>query len=202
MNIKISIFMFFTVLYFATFVHGGNMRYMATTGTDTGDCTDLGSPCATLAYSFSRMSGGDTLQIADGAYTGTSNIINNTQYPPLGSSGDWTEIYAENPGGVTINGEGSNRPVHYNGSSTNGYWDFNGIVFYNSPDSCITISQVSYLKFKNCGVVDAGGTVGDGINIGNCSYALIEDCYSWGDIRYNFSFYAVDHGIMRRNVVR
>ncbi|MFQ6088653.1 MAG: right-handed parallel beta-helix repeat-containing protein [Candidatus Methanofastidiosia archaeon] len=41
-------------------------RYVATTGTDSGDCTS--SPCRTITYAVSVASGGDTISVAVGIY--------------------------------------------------------------------------------------------------------------------------------------
>lgn len=45
-------------------------RYIAPTGTDSGNCTNPASPCATLQYAHNQATAGDTLQIAAGTYVG------------------------------------------------------------------------------------------------------------------------------------
>jgi hypothetical protein len=46
-------------------------RYVATTGTNSGDCTV--SACLTVNYAISQADSGDTIQIAAGTYTGAGN---------------------------------------------------------------------------------------------------------------------------------
>lgn len=50
-------------------------RYVATTGTDSGDCSSPASPCATIQYAHDQATTGDTIQIAAGTYVGQS-ILN------------------------------------------------------------------------------------------------------------------------------
>jgi hypothetical protein len=47
----------------------GSIRYVATTGADSGDCSDSGAPCLTIGYAIGQASAGDTIQIAAGART-------------------------------------------------------------------------------------------------------------------------------------
>lgn len=155
-----------------------------------------------LNAAFSGMSGGDELIIRDGTYSGDSNTINYSNYPPLGSSGAYTVIRAENPGNVVIDGQGSRRPIHYEpGGSTDAYWEIRGIVFKNSSNQVVYIVRTSHVKFFECGFFEAGST-SDAFSTHTCSYILLEDCYSWGNARYHFHFYNTDHSIFRRCVAR
>jgi PKD repeat protein len=45
-----------------------NGRYVATTGTDTGDCTSQAAPCATVQYASDQATSGDTVYVAAGTY--------------------------------------------------------------------------------------------------------------------------------------
>ncbi|MBU0493268.1 MAG: DUF11 domain-containing protein [Chloroflexi bacterium] len=50
--------------------HANNtVRYVATTGSDSGDCIAPGSPCRTLQYAADQASAGDTIKVAQGTYT-------------------------------------------------------------------------------------------------------------------------------------
>ncbi|HEY77095.1 MAG TPA: hypothetical protein G4O00_13135 [Thermoflexia bacterium] len=51
-------------------------RYVATTGTDGGnDCTNPGSPCATIQHAIDTALYGDRIYIAGGTYTGTAGTV-------------------------------------------------------------------------------------------------------------------------------
>ena len=66
-------------------VWGATNRYMAPSGcSDSGACTSSSSPCCTFSYVFTKMSGGDTLYLADGTYTSQNynNLINQFNLPP------------------------------------------------------------------------------------------------------------------------
>ncbi|GAB4263123.1 MAG: CSLREA domain-containing protein [Candidatus Promineifilaceae bacterium] len=49
-------------------------RYVATTGADSGDCTNAANPCATLTYAVQQTNVGDTVEVASGWYTETDTI--------------------------------------------------------------------------------------------------------------------------------
>lgn len=49
-------------------VRADTPRYVATTGTDTGDCSDGANPCLTISYAISQASPGDTINVVAGTY--------------------------------------------------------------------------------------------------------------------------------------
>jgi hypothetical protein len=50
-------------------------RYVnATTGIDTGDCSNIGSPCLTISYAVTQSVAGDTINVAAGTYNETVTI--------------------------------------------------------------------------------------------------------------------------------
>lgn len=51
-----------------------NVRYVAPTGIDTGDCTSPVSPCRTLQYAVDKAVSGDTILVATGVYTYQSAV--------------------------------------------------------------------------------------------------------------------------------
>lgn len=59
-------------------------RYVATTGVDTGNCTDSGSPCATINYAVTQVSDGDTITVASGNYASQSASVST-----CGGLGTW-----------------------------------------------------------------------------------------------------------------
>ena len=50
-------------------VDAGTTRYVATTGSDTGDCSSPLSPCRTIQYAVNHSFSGDRILVAQGTYT-------------------------------------------------------------------------------------------------------------------------------------
>lgn len=73
-------------------------RYVSPVGVDTGDCTNIASPCLTLAYGVAQAIAGDTVHVAAGTYTGAGNqhvVIDKAL--TLDGDGPATTILAYNP---------------------------------------------------------------------------------------------------------
>lgn len=51
----------------------GTNRYIATTGTDSGGCTDPSSPCRTVQYAVDQAASGDRIKVAAGVYSDINN---------------------------------------------------------------------------------------------------------------------------------
>jgi hypothetical protein len=60
----------------ATSAHAAD-RYVATTGSDVGDCQAVLSPCLTLQYAINQASAGDTINVAAGTYTVAGLVLVN-----------------------------------------------------------------------------------------------------------------------------
>lgn len=82
-------------------------RYLSATGTDAGDCSLPGSPCATITYAVSQANDGDSVLLAPGNYSfATLQTINkpvvvsaaNTNNKPVITSGtaDVISVAADN----------------------------------------------------------------------------------------------------------
>jgi hypothetical protein len=52
-----------------------SIRYVATTGADTGDCGNSASPCGTIKYALSQAVAGNTIEIASGTYTEAGILV-------------------------------------------------------------------------------------------------------------------------------
>lgn len=179
--------------------------YISPTGNDTTGDGTTGTPWLTLNKAFSQMSGGDTLIIKDGTYTGTNNQIITTQYPPYGSAGNYTIIKAENDGGVLFDGENVRPMLNYELASgtTNVYWQFEGIIYGRSNWNAAGAYHSGYITMLRCGAYDAAN--GNAVNFGfgtGCDYILLEGCYAWGGGRYKFLFGTATNSIMRNCVGR
>ncbi|RLE44957.1 hypothetical protein DRJ25_06215, partial [Candidatus Woesearchaeota archaeon] len=156
-----------------------------------------------LREAFSGMSGGDTLVIRDGVYTGSSNMIINNNYPPVGSPNNYTIIKAEHPGKVIFDGQNNYITFYVNGNGQAKYWQFDGLVWRNSStDGNVVLLQCSYVKFLRCGAYNCLGFAQNFANT-ESSYILYESCFAFGTGgRYKFSSYKSDHIIYRRCVGR
>jgi len=168
-------------------------HWMATNGSDSYDGTDPAHPLLTLQHACSVMTGGDTLIIKDGTYTGTSNTVTaSTFYPPFGSSGAWTVIKAEHDGGAVFQG----ASINFDTSSGDRafYWQFEGIIWKGSTptsnDGWFNVSFGNHVKALRCGVYDSGsGNIVCFCANRGTSYILFENCYAWGSGRYKFLAY-------------
>jgi len=164
-----------------------------------------------LRAAMSAMSAGDTLIIRDGTYTGTNNQITNTYKPPSGSSGAWTTIMAENPGSVVFDGENKNNMFLISNISGVNWIKFSGIIWGRSYNQAAVHFQGqetthnSHIYFSQCGFYDAGvgaSTSYNGLYMRRTDYALIEDCYTWGEFYYGLLMEQCSYSIFRRCVAR
>lgn len=111
-------------------------RYVATTGADSGNCTNSASPCLTITYAVTQVSDGDTITVADGDYTikttppqqiqpGTvSIVISNKDCPTLGCTIQATDGLGE----VTVDG-GTGSALSVVGSDG---WTIKRLHFYDT----------------------------------------------------------------------
>ena len=112
-------------------------HYIDPAGSDAGTCTSV-SPCLTISYAYTQMSGGDTLFINDGTYSGSNNLTTyNSELPPSGSSGSPTIVRATNipcQGGVACNQPlkaifDSDAGIVMQSNSSTAYVKYQGIFF-------------------------------------------------------------------------
>ncbi|MFC2029856.1 right-handed parallel beta-helix repeat-containing protein [Chloroflexota bacterium] len=57
----------------------GTTRYVATTGTDAGGCTDPNNPCASVQYAVDEADEGDVVKVAAGTYHGVNDYGGKSQ---------------------------------------------------------------------------------------------------------------------------
>lgn len=68
-------------------------RYVATTGVNAGDCSNIASPCATVAYAISQSAMGDTINAAAGTYVLSSTINVNVANLTIQGNSNTTTIF-------------------------------------------------------------------------------------------------------------
>ncbi len=174
---------------------------------------DGSEDCSNLQECFGIMSGGDTLIIRDGTYTGAANMISTHQKPPAGTSDAYTVIRAENPGKVIFDGEMTNTPVLIFGdgdtdSSTMRYVEFHGLIWKNSSGNVVGLyGACHHVKFFECGAAEPAGANDVGFSLGQRNGyephdILFEDCFAWGAGHYKFSVYHGHEIVFRRCVMR
>ncbi len=141
--------------FFSFFANGQTDRYVATTGTDSGDCTNSGSPCATIQYAHDQSSTSssitDVIHIADGAYSETNVTINRN-----------------------IHLSGPNLPA--TATFTNGSGPGNRFAYINgiSPSPDVIVSDLSFSDYDATGLTaDNGGVFRLGTSIGSLT---VNDC--------------------------
>jgi len=211
------------ILWIGGVAHGAS-HYMSPTGTDSGSCTQS-APCATFAYAFKQMAGGDTLYLANGTYTGSGNVISDQNEPPSGTSTSaMTTIVAQNipcQNGVACNkpllvtvGQGNGTECstggglcymnasHVNYIKIQGIY-FRGMVQLMGTGAYDNTGGGKYWYFKQCaaeGDVDGNNTTW---SLSSNPYGLLEDCIGFGKGRYKFLFYDQDRaGTPLYNVCR
>ena len=161
--------------------------------TGTGDGLLVGTPFKIADAWDVPIGPGDTVNLANGTYTGNRGMIAPTKEgidPLNGSSGSPITIKATNEGEVLIDGEGTNYPMYLR---HNDWWNVEGINFCNGVAAGIEILRSTDVNVKRCLAWDAG-EVGDAANASPLVFAwnaetdrvLFEDCGGWGTGRYIF----------------
>lgn len=91
---KLLLFLALSLPAFAT------NRFIAPTGTDSGNCTSSISPCQSIAYAYGQSSAGDDIQGANGSYSNGNMSINS----PASKPGAQIKIHAVTGGVITVTG--------------------------------------------------------------------------------------------------
>jgi hypothetical protein len=165
----------------------GTTRYVAPTGSDSGDCSVSASPCQTIGYAISQAQDGDTISIGAGTYAEHLDIEKNLTL--VGSGASTTAIDGSTNGTVVTIGLANTATVvtfsgltvqHGNSASNGGgivnagsltlasstvsgnameYAGGNGGGIYNTGTLTLTNSTVS----DNSATWDGGGIYNSGM---------------------------------------
>ena len=162
-----------------------------------------------LRLAMSSMSGGDTLLIDDGIYTGRSNSIDHQAHPPKGTPGRFTVLRARHVPGA--DGVGENQPcrVRFDGQSGATFIDdgkYNDVQYVKflgiKWDGVVLPDGWNHIYFKQCafqGIYDGNNAALSMSGRNN----LVEDCVMYGKGRYKVVFYDISRtGIYGNNVCR
>ncbi|MEA1924432.1 MAG: hypothetical protein U9M95_01030 [Candidatus Altiarchaeota archaeon] len=179
---------------------------------DSGDGASWATAKKYMHSGLALMSGGDTLIIADGNYSGADNMMGAGTIPS-GNATDYTIVRAQNDFGVIIDAEhiDGQVPVDIQGGS---YIEVHGIEFRHGGDlgwsqsaTPVYVRSSDHIKFFRCGAMDGKPeqfAVNDGStwSLNRVSYVLLEECYAYGSGHYTMYAYDSDHVIFRRCVGR
>ncbi len=124
-------------------------RYVDSTGSDTGNCTDPSNACATINYAMGMAGSGDVINIAAGVYTEQLSIQKDLTFQGAGSTqpgGTILQAHAipgQATGGViTIDGTYS---IQISGLTIRHGVSFNGGGLHNI-DSNLTLTDVTFTE--------------------------------------------------------
>ena len=184
---------FFTIICFAIlgFIYATGNACAATT-------YYMPDNFANLRAAVKGMSGGDTLIIRDGIYSGIENWLWQFSMPPSGTAQQFTTIKAEHDGHAIF----PDGFIHMEGGPTQtAYVSFEGIKSLQDT----TVFNFDHVKFLRCAFTysnNYGPSSRAPLWLGSgCNYILVEDCWAWGAGRYRFVV-GGHHNIFRRCVAR
>lgn len=178
----------------------------------------------TLKDGMKNIASGDTLVMRNGQWDHNSqaNTIpgnsHKLQTLPAGTALAYTNLMAEDPGQVVIDGQdqvrlislwGSEKhpdwPLDNNGSTIDtDYLTIKGLVLINSDNDALRVNNSKYIKLVNIGVGPSSRDHGAYANvyIYRSQYVLIEGMYVWGHGRYKIQLKNSSNSIVRRSIAR
>lgn len=152
-----------------------NTWFVSPAGNDGSNCSTSATPCLTIQTAITKAAQGDTIRIAVGIYTGSSNpafTINKS----ITLSGGWNAAFTAQSGRSTLDGQLARRVMEISGSINvilenleimNGYWTESG------SGGGIYVYQ-AHLTLQNCDIHhNVGGQQSHGAGITNQGTLLI-----------------------------
>ncbi len=205
--------LFIVLLLYCPLTADAATYYVATTG--SGSTCSEASPCGEISTGIGKMTGGDTLIVKSGTYTGEDARIAGM---PSGSDGHPTTIKAESDFGAILSAVAvgtvpadEEAVINVYGKS---YVDIEGFLVKDVTGSSINALSGVYLggsnhcKIRKVGIKNGavmGAEYAGGVGVESCSYCLIEDVFVCGYARYGIKIgggSSSHHNICRRCVVR
>lgn len=178
----------------------------------------------TLKDGMKNIASGDTLVMRNGDWVHNSlaNTIPGNPYKtqtlPAGTSQAYTNLMAEDPGKVVIDGQNQAQLISLWGSEKHPDWPLNnnnstidtdyltikGLVLINSDNEALRVNNSKYIKLINIGIgpssIDHGAYAN--VYIYRSQYVLIEGMYVWGHGRYKIQLKNSSESIVRRSIAR
>ncbi|MFO0548124.1 MAG: hypothetical protein U0271_07035 [Polyangiaceae bacterium] len=171
-------------------------RYLATDGTDSGDCKV--EACATLAYVSAQMSAGETVVVRDGTYPDAIDAMS----LPRGSAAAPTRVVSEHDGAATFTGT---FELYEQGAAF--YLEFIGLRFEGPTTKAVAGGNVAFRRVSFVGGPDSGNAASVAIGTNDFSPGAndieLEDCLFYGQGgRYALLVYRAQNVLVRRAVLR
>jgi hypothetical protein len=179
------------------------ITYAATYYVDGSVATDYGNgslrnPKKYINSGIGLLSGGDTLIVKNGIYTGPANDISNV---PSGTPGAYTVIKAQKKSKAIIKGQGTG--IDIDGRS---YIQIEGFRIRDTSNHAVSVRNSHHIKLICIGVkngADRDSRYGNVIEFTeNSNHCLLEDSWVVGVMRYGVNVYESYNIILRRVVVR
>jgi len=198
---KLESFFALTVLLMTTSSSAATLYVSNSSGNNSGNCTSQTSPCKSIVYAIGRMSGGDTLEIAAGIYSGVSNTVGaefGATEIPSGSASAYTIIKASEDGTVDIS-----APFAPTASN---YFQLEGLklsnIYHGVAGHHIKIFRTAIVNGDSNGNVVAF-SIGTNESTPGATHILLEDVWVYGPGgRYDILIYNSEDVVIRRAVLR
>jgi Zn-dependent metalloprotease len=166
-------------------------RYIATTGSDSGTCTNSAAPCATINYAIGQAGGGDTILVATGTYLSTTDPVVGID-KNLVIRGGWNGSFTAQTGASTIDGQNTWQGVYVTSGTTallerftiaHGHSNGGAGGVFNSGDLTLkNITIANNVGYRAGGIDNYGTLTIESVTIADNT---IPNTYSFGAGLYN-----------------
>jgi Zn-dependent metalloprotease len=157
-------------------------RFVATTGTDAGNCSDSANPCATINYAIGQATVGDTIGVAVGTYTGSGTEVV-ALHMQVNLSGGWDATFTTQTGLSIVDGQKARYGIFVNNwKSGAGIAIIDHFAFINSTrgfykyDGDATLKNSAVYSNTNAGIYNLrDGMYLENVTVSNNSGSGITD---------------------------
>jgi hypothetical protein len=156
---SIPAYLFLVILLSALFMYftqpvsaAGVNRYVATSGTDDGDCTTAAAPCKSISYTIAQANSGDNIRIAAGTYHENLSLTKDLNF--YGDGMDTTTLHGSNFDIVVLINGAYNISIR-DLTITRGYSSGDGGGIAKYVGGSLSLARVKITD--NTAAVDGGG---------------------------------------------